>query len=138
MSSRGAGPTGHQWNGTPKGPKAPLAIREYWVAQVRMARSVPPVLQEPEVPAAIKDRPAPKDPSARLVPRDPGETPARRALLGLRGPKAKGVLADLQDSLASREQPAIREQPGSKGKSDLKEPPGQSGLWAHQGSQRSK
>ena len=96
------------------------AIRESWAPQARRAISVPPVLQEPEVPAAIKDRPAPPDQSVLPVNKDKGETPAWRALLGLLDHKAKEDLADLQDPLASKEQPATREPPGHRGKSGLK------------------
>ena len=138
MSSRGAGPTGHQWFGTPKDPKDPKALRASKGSaepQARLALSVPPVHPEPKVPAATKDRLALEDPLALPVPKDKWETPARRALPGPPGPKAKGVLADLQDPLVSREQPATREPPGLKGKSGLKDPPGH---WARQVSRRSK
>ena len=79
---------------------------------------------EPKVPAAIEDRLAPKVPLALLVPKDKGETPARRALPGPQDLKAKEEPADLQDPLASKEQLATREPPGLKGKSVLKDPPG--------------
>ncbi len=90
---------------------------------------------EPKVPAATKDRPALKDPLALLVPKDKGETPARRALPGPLDPKAKEGVTDLPGSSDSRENRAVREPPGLKGKSVLKDPPGR---WVRQVSQRSK
>ena len=62
--------------------------------QARPGLSVPPVHPEPKVPTATKDRPALKDPLALLVPKDKGETPARRATLGPRDPKAKEGVTD--------------------------------------------
>ena len=123
MSSRGAGPTGHQWNGTSKDPKAPRASKgsvepqarlALTVSPVRPGLSVLPVLPDPEEPEAIKGRPAYKVQSALLVPRAPGETPAWWAVLGLLDHKAKEGQGDLPDSSDSREKPAIREKPGQQ------------------------
>ena len=109
---------------------------ENWVSLARPGLSVPPVLPEPKVPVAIKERAAPKDQPDLLVHRDHRdhrETPAWRALQVRQDPEAKEGLPDLTGSPASREKPAIKEKPVPREPPGLPGPPGP---WAHQGSQR--